>query len=897
MARLQFCDYYNMVAILEKSKHNIDFHPIVDFVEASPLRYALTFKPTVYVSHIRQFWSTARIETMEEGTKILATVDGILRTVTESSLRRNLKLQDKEGISSLPDAALFENLTLMGYNISPNQKFTIQKGQFSHQWKYLIHTIMQCMSPKGTGFNEFSSNIATALGKGSGTPTEPHYTPSPEAQQTSSTTPSSPTLPSVTTAPIPTVTSSDTPTLRQYTRRARITQSSALPPVADELTSPLRDVSEGEAYPIDSGFKADQESANIAKSSILPYDSAPRVTSPAADEGSMQLKLDELTALCTSLQRKHSEMVAKFKAQELEIHRLKARVKLFEDKEGLVAERSRDDAPINGKNLDEGEASAKRVSDDTEEMATVLTSMDAASVFSNLSKETMVESETLKKKKVQEQIDAQVARELEEQMAREDQRMSAQVARDAEIARIHAEKELQIMIDGLDKSNETVAKYLQEYHQFALELPLERRIELISDLVRGMTFKELEAKFTTVLKQIKNFTPMGSKEEAERVHHVTSKDKEIFMLVEKDYPLRKDYPFNLVAYSDSHYAGASLDKKSTTSGCQFLGCRLISWQCKKKTIVATSSTEAEYVVAAYDCTQGEKSNMKFLEWNLHCVSAKRTVWNGFSCSMASAIICLATDNLSSHTTRYTSPALTGVEAPLFASMMFHPTPYTSPSSPPQSEPTTTTESTLSLLTTLMDTCATLSNKVAELEQDKHTQALEIIKLKKMVKKLERRKNSKSSGLKRLRKVSTSQRVESSTETILGRIDDDNAATKNVNAGEPTMFADEEYDYKEENIDWNAIAEQVQEKHLDNIKKYQNLTRKPVFIAQARKNMIIYLKNMAGYKMEHFRGMTYDKRLVKEKFSTTVPIVDKEKALWVEFKRLFESDEEDVMWKL
>nr|GFC57138.1 hypothetical protein [Tanacetum cinerariifolium] len=163
MARLQFCDYHNMIAILEKSEHNIDFHPIVDSVEASPLRYALTVKPTVCVSHIRQIWSTARIETTEEGTKILATVDGILRTVTESSLRRNLKLKDEEGISSLSDAELFENLTLMGYNISPNQKFTFQKGQFSHQWKYLIHTIMQCMSSKSTGFNEFSSNIATTL--------------------------------------------------------------------------------------------------------------------------------------------------------------------------------------------------------------------------------------------------------------------------------------------------------------------------------------------------------------------------------------------------------------------------------------------------------------------------------------------------------------------------------------------------------------------------------------------------------------------------------------------------------------------------------------------------------------------------------------------------------------
>nr|GFA22276.1 hypothetical protein [Tanacetum cinerariifolium] len=54
----------------------------------------------------------------------------------------------------------------------------------------------------------------------------------------------------------------------------------------------------------------------------------------------------------------------------------------------------------------------------------------------------------------------------------------------SKVARIHIEEELQSMIDGLDRSNETLAKYLQEYQQFASELPLERRIEQISDLVR-----------------------------------------------------------------------------------------------------------------------------------------------------------------------------------------------------------------------------------------------------------------------------------------------------------------------------------------------------------------------------------------------------------------------------
>ncbi|GJZ72492.1 putative ribonuclease H-like domain-containing protein [Tanacetum coccineum] len=67
------------------------------------------------------------------------------------------------------------------------------------------------------------------------------------------------------------------------------------------------------------------------------------------------------------------------------------------------------------------------------------------------------------------------------------------------------------------------------------------------------------------------------------------------------YP--KDSPLELVAYTNSDYAGATLDRKSTTGGCQFLGNRLISWQCKTQTLVATSTTEAEYVAAASCCGQ------------------------------------------------------------------------------------------------------------------------------------------------------------------------------------------------------------------------------------------------------------------------------------------------------
>ncbi|GJT42672.1 putative ribonuclease H-like domain-containing protein [Tanacetum coccineum] len=67
------------------------------------------------------------------------------------------------------------------------------------------------------------------------------------------------------------------------------------------------------------------------------------------------------------------------------------------------------------------------------------------------------------------------------------------------------------------------------------------------------------------------------------------------------YP--KDSPLDLIAYSDSDYAGASIDRKSTTGGCQFLGCRLILWKCKKQTIVANLTTKAEYIAASNCCGQ------------------------------------------------------------------------------------------------------------------------------------------------------------------------------------------------------------------------------------------------------------------------------------------------------
>ncbi|GJR65547.1 hypothetical protein Tco_0011612 [Tanacetum coccineum] len=149
-----------MVAFLEKSTGSTGFHQIIDFLNRSHICYALTKKPDVCVSFIKQFWRSAEVSTAENGeVKITATIDGHSITITEGSLRRHLKLDDQDGISSIPNSEIFEQLALMGYH-TDSDKLTFQKGAFSPQWRFLIHNILHCLSPKKTAWEQFSSNIA-----------------------------------------------------------------------------------------------------------------------------------------------------------------------------------------------------------------------------------------------------------------------------------------------------------------------------------------------------------------------------------------------------------------------------------------------------------------------------------------------------------------------------------------------------------------------------------------------------------------------------------------------------------------------------------------------------------------------------------------------------------------
>ncbi|GJU28223.1 hypothetical protein Tco_1166844 [Tanacetum coccineum] len=232
-----------MVAYLKKPEGSEEFHQIVDFLNASHIRYALTENPTIYVSLIKQFWETATARTLDNGEiELTATIDGKVKIVTEASVRRHLQLADSDGISSLPNTKIFEQLSLMGYG-----------------------PIIQ--------------------GEGSTHLVESHHTPT--------------SAPSTSQPPI-------SPTSRRTTRQEYVVpqpRSLTQSPVADEAASTGVDVRYGGATTTIKSLEAGHGSGNIDKTPTMPHDSPlPRVNTLGSDEGSMTLQ--ELMVLCTTLSKK-----------------------------------------------------------------------------------------------------------------------------------------------------------------------------------------------------------------------------------------------------------------------------------------------------------------------------------------------------------------------------------------------------------------------------------------------------------------------------------------------------------------------------------------------------------------------------------------------------------------
>ncbi|GJX82133.1 hypothetical protein Tco_0331614 [Tanacetum coccineum] len=131
MANLKFADTHNMVAFLSKPEESDGFEQIMDILNAHPIKYALTVNPTIYISCIEQFWSTVKAKNINGEVQLHALVDGKKIIITESTVIRDLQLEDAEGVDCLPNSTIFEQLTLMG--------------------------------SKTTAWNEFSSTMASAI--------------------------------------------------------------------------------------------------------------------------------------------------------------------------------------------------------------------------------------------------------------------------------------------------------------------------------------------------------------------------------------------------------------------------------------------------------------------------------------------------------------------------------------------------------------------------------------------------------------------------------------------------------------------------------------------------------------------------------------------------------------
>ncbi|GKD52344.1 hypothetical protein Tco_1281320, partial [Tanacetum coccineum] len=165
MANLKFANTHNMVTFLSKPAESEGFEQIVDFLNANPIKYALTINPTIYISCIEKFWSTVKVKTVNGEVQLHALGDGKKIIITESIVRRDIQLEDVEGVDCLPNATIFEQLALMGSKtttwnefsstmasaiicLATNQKFNFSKYIFESMVKNLDNVGKILMYPR-----------------------------------------------------------------------------------------------------------------------------------------------------------------------------------------------------------------------------------------------------------------------------------------------------------------------------------------------------------------------------------------------------------------------------------------------------------------------------------------------------------------------------------------------------------------------------------------------------------------------------------------------------------------------------------------------------------------------------------------------------------------------------
>ncbi|GJR98710.1 hypothetical protein Tco_0270884 [Tanacetum coccineum] len=151
-----------MIACVEKTERNADFHEVIDFLTGCYVNYALLVSPDVIQQWIQQFWNTAKVRMINEVAHIEAKVAGKKILVSEASVRTDLMFNDEDGTNCFDNQVIWDTLRDIGYEGSLTL-LSFSKPLFSPQWKYLVHTLLHCLSSKSSSWDQFGTNIASAL--------------------------------------------------------------------------------------------------------------------------------------------------------------------------------------------------------------------------------------------------------------------------------------------------------------------------------------------------------------------------------------------------------------------------------------------------------------------------------------------------------------------------------------------------------------------------------------------------------------------------------------------------------------------------------------------------------------------------------------------------------------
>nr|GEV63340.1 putative ribonuclease H-like domain-containing protein [Tanacetum cinerariifolium] len=342
------------------------------------------------------------------------------------------------------------------------------------------------------------------------------------------------------------------------------------------------------------------------------------------------------------------------------------------------------------------------------------------------------------------------------------------------------------------------------------------------------------------------------------------------------YP--NDSRFDLVAYTYIDHDGASLDRKSTTGGCQFLGCRLISWQCKKQTVVANSTTKAEYVAALNGkeiiiTESSVRSDLRLAdEEGVDCLS-NSTIYENFELmgkpkrkntqvpqpssstkhvadeavykELNDKLVRASTtaSSLEAEQDRGGGPRCQDTIKDTIVQTRFENVSKLLNDSLLARGNTLQSDEDRMKLNELMELCTNLQTRVLKLDKTKTTQALEITSLKRRVKKLVKKKRSRTYKLQILYKGRKINDIDADEDITLVN-DQDDAEMFDVNDlhGEEVNAAGE--------VNVASIATTV-------TKRAKEKRNKPLTQAQQRKIMCTYLKNVEGKKLKDLKNKSFD----------------------------------------